>query len=92
MSDSKKNWLEASKATHGDGNVGVAKAGHVKGAQSDSPIKTYGSGSNGQKAAKGTTQATKTPAVFGTKSGGSKAPAGGGKATFAKGLMQKKGK
>jgi hypothetical protein len=90
MSDPKKNWLQASKATHGDGNL--ASQASIKGAQSSSPIKTFAAGSNGQKAAKGATQATKTPAVFGTKSGGSKAPAGGGKAVYAKGLMSKKGK
>lgn len=91
MTDTKKNWLQASKQTHGDGNVGVAKASSSKGPAADAPIKRYDN-TKAQAPAKGTTQATKTPAVFGTKSGGSKAPAGGGKATFSKGLMQKKGK
>jgi hypothetical protein len=90
MSDPKKNWLQASKATHGDGNLSGQAS--VKGKQSMSPIGTFGDGTNGKSAPKGTNQATKTPARFGNKSGGSKEPAGGGKAVYAKGLMSKKGK
>ena len=88
--DAKKNWLKASKQTHGDGNLS-GQAG-VKGKQSQSPIGRFGDGEKAQKSAKGADQATKTPAVFGAKSGGGSGPAGGGKTTFAKGLMQKKGK
>ena len=84
--DPKKDWLKASKATHGDGNL--SKQAPIKGKQSQSPISTHGDGTNGQNR-KGAGAASKTPAVFGSKSGGGNGPAGGGKVTYAKGLMQK---
>jgi hypothetical protein len=87
MADTKKDWLARSKMTHGDGNLG--RSAGVKGKQSDSPISRFGDGTKGQKAPKAANQATKTPAVFGTKSGGGKSDNGPTKVTFAKGLMQK---
>lgn len=80
------DWLNRSKATHGDGNL--AKQAPVKGKQSQSPIATHGDGA--QKASpKGKGADMKTPTNFGTSKGGGAGPAGGGKVMMAKGLMQK---
>lgn len=81
----KDNWLANSKATHGDGNL--AKQAPVKGTQAAGPIKSMHK--SAQSTPKGKGADSKTPAVFGSKSGGGAGPAGGGKVTYAKGLMQK---
>ncbi|MFL9934235.1 hypothetical protein P0D88_34810 [Paraburkholderia sp. RL18-103-BIB-C] len=81
----KDNWLANSKATHGDGNL--SKPDAISGPRGNGPIKSMHKTATATPKGKGAD--SKTPAVFGAKSGGGAGPKGGGKVMMAKGLMQK---